>query len=350
MQAVADFYGDMIDDNLLQIDSAEFPGSSWSALFFQPTTGQSIFVPDLVVPEDVIIVYVGARELGGSTAGSAGFGVAGISNGSDAWKARLRGRGSAGAAILDESDRTDFSLWGGSIAFDTPRTWNFSQTGNGTGTEFITVALHEMGHVLGIGTAPTWDNQLAGGFFRGSAASRSFGGAPAASSAHYSGSLRSPLFGSFAVPHGLSRPVVMSAILTDNGSNFDVVTDLDLATLVDIGWQLSPPTRFASTALSPIEATFTWQSVSFKNYELQRSMDLVSFPNGSGFLSGDGSSLSYSDPSPPTVRAFYRLATSDATVAVADAARVQEKETNKENVTTTTYEDAFYIKCCEFHE
>lgn len=314
IEAVAAFYGNMIHDTLLRIDPADFSQALWTPDITHPATGGTQTIPGLVVPENVIIVYVGARELGGSTLGSAGPG--GFSAGGfTSWFDRIEGRGSAAAASSPTSSRTDFSLWGGSIAFDTPRTWNFSQSGNATGTEFISVALHEMGHVLGIGTADTWMNQLSAGKFTGSKASLSFGSAPSADSGHFSGSLTSPLFGSFSTTHGTARPVLMLPSITDTGSNFDVATDLDLSALVDIGWELSPPVVLKTTALSPSGATFNWQSVSFKKYNLQRGTDLSSFPGGSGSITGNGTLKTWSDPAPSSEKAFYRLATSDVTPA-----------------------------------
>ncbi len=172
IESVARFYGEMISDNLLRIDPSEFSQASWSAVFTNPQTGGTGVIDEPVIPENVIIVFVGARELGGSTAGRAGPG--GYSAGGfQSWFERIDGRGSAAAAADPNTARTDFALWGGSIAFDTPRTWNFSRTANSTGTEFVSVALHEMGHVLGIGTADSWDNLLSGGTFNGSASTAS---------------------------------------------------------------------------------------------------------------------------------------------------------------------------------
>lgn len=284
-----------------------------------PTTGVSLTIPGLVVPLNVIIVYVGALDLGGSVVGRGGPG--GFSaNGSISWYDRIQGRGSAAAAVEPLSSRTDFATWGGAISFDTPRTWNFSQTGTATGTDFISVALHEMGHVLGIGTADSWKNLISGsGTFTGSAAIRSFGSAPAADMFHFLGTLTSRLFGSFAAPHGTTRPVLMLPSSSNSGPSLDVATDLDLSALVDIGWELTPPPVLKATALSPGAATFNWQSVSFKNYALQRSTDLLSFPGGSGNLSGNGTLQTWSDPAPPPDRAFYRLSTSDVTPAAAAA-------------------------------
>ena len=310
IEAVAAFYGGLLTDNLLRIDNSEFTSASWNATFTHPATGLQESVANLVVPEDVIIIYVGARELGGSVAGRAGPGGFGAS-GFQSWFDRLRGRGQAGAEASDSSLRTDFALWGGSIAFDTPRTWNFSLTGNETGTEFITVALHEMGHVLGIGTAATWTNQLSGGTFTGAAAAQSYGSAPTADTGHFTGALNSELFGSFSASHGTSRPVLMLSSFTDTGSNFDVATDLDLATLVDIGWQVEPQIELRYTALSSLAASFNWNSVSFKTYQIRSSTSLTSFSAGSSVGDGDGTVQSWSDPSPPSERGFYKLDVND---------------------------------------
>lgn len=316
MEAVANFYGKMITDKLLRIDPAEFSQASWDAAFPHPTTGAIQTVSELVVPEDVIIVYVGARELGGTVAGRGGPGGYG-GGGFSSWFERIEGRGSAAAAAEPPSSRTDFALWGGAISFDTPRTWNFSLTGNGTGTEFVTVALHEMGHVLGIGTADSWNNQLSGGTFTGSAAALSFGGAPTADSGHFTGTLTSRMFGSFGATHGTTRPVLMLPSFTDTGSNFDVATDLDLSALADIGWKLSPPTQLTTLSLGPDAVSFNWQSVSFKNYKLQRGTDLITFPGGSSVMAGNGTLQSWTDPAPPESKAFYRLMATDAIVPAA---------------------------------
>lgn len=313
IEAVAKFYGDRIEDNLLRIDPADFAQASWNARPRHPATGATINIPNLVVPEDTVIVYVGARELGGSTrgiAGPGGFSAGGFTS----WFERLRGRGSANASFPDEQAdlNTDFSLWGGSIAFDITTNWNFSLTENQSGTEFLKIALHEMGHVLGIGTADSWDNLISGGTFTGAAAINSYGSAPPADLSHFqeepsSSDLLSPLYGSFGTTHGSSIPVLMLPSSLDTGSNFEVITDLDLAALVDIGWELTLPISLETVALSPGTASLTWPSSSFCTYEIERGSDLLTFPAGSGEITGDGSLQTWSDPTPPSDKAFYRL-------------------------------------------
>lgn len=311
IEAVAKFYGDVLTDTLLRIDPAQYPGNSWTANFFHPVTGSLVTLTNPVIPADTIIVYVGARDLGGSVRGQGGPGGFGASGFSSTWFNVVRGRGNPGAAYpnANASLRTDFAPWGGAIAFDVDTTWNFSLTQNLSGLEFVTVALHEMGHVLGVGTASSWDNKVSGLTFTGPASFRANGATPAAQSGgdHYDGSLSSEAFASFNVTHGSSRQVLMLPSVSDNGSTVGVATDLDLAGLVDIGWEVTPRHALHATALSPSSAAFQWATSSFFDYQVQRATSLPGFGNGSTLAAGTGTTLGWTDPTPPATRAFYRL-------------------------------------------
>ena len=323
IEAVAKFYGDLIKDNLLRIDATQFPGSSWTAETFHPTTGGALSIPGLIVPADTIIVYVGARNLSGSTLGVGGPGGWGAS-GFRPWFDRIQGRGSAGAAAANPAERTDYSPWGGAITFDADSTWNFSLSQNQAGFEFVSIALHEMGHVLGIGAADSWDNKISGSVFTGAACTRSNGSPPPLQTGggHFGGSsLVSDVFGSFGRTHGTSRPVLMLASSTDSGSNFDVASDLDLAALIDCGWQITPPLALTATTLQPFAAAFTWKSSSFFDYKIERGTNLQSFPGGSSSIAGNGTIQAWSDSAAPASNTFYRLRATKAAGAAAPAAR-----------------------------
>ena len=309
IEAVAKFYGNLIQDNLLRIDAAEYPGCSWIARPRHPATGATIDIPNLVVPANTIIVYVGARDLGTGTVGVAGPGGWGGSAADPGWFPLLRGRGSAGAANATASLRTDFAPWGGSIAFDIDTTWNFSQSQNTSGTDFISIALHEMGHVLGIGSADSWFNKISSTLFTGGASTRSYGSNPPLSgTGHFGGSgTKSRSFGSFNVTHGVTRQVLMLPTLVDDNANLVVASDLDLAALVDIGWQISPQLTLNSSGLGPSGTSFTWNSSSFFDYQVQRGSNLISFPDGNSSAAGNGGIQAWTDPAPPAARAFYRL-------------------------------------------
>ena len=310
LEAVASFYGNLLNDNLLEINQAAFGGGvSWEADFTHPGTGAVQSVPGLVVPADTLVIYAGGRSLPGSTVGQGGPGGFSAS-GTQGWFNRIRGRGNSGTLA---PPYTDFAPWGGSVTFDTDATWNFSLTTNAAGNEFVSIALHEIGHVLGVGTSDVWDALTTTDFFIGPAATQSRGASPPAlfESGHVQhpvgDTLESPLFRSFQVSHGVERPVLMLPFIIDNGSNFDVATDLDLSLLFDIGWEVFPPSRLDITSLTPANASFQWPSTSFLDYRVERGGDLITFPDGNTLASGDGSVQSWSDPSPPPTRAFYRL-------------------------------------------
>ena len=344
IEAAAQFFGDRIQDNLLRIDPAEFPGQSWTATFTHPTTGEALRRPDLVIPEDTIIIFVGARELFNRTAGQAGSGFS-IENATLSWLQRVTARGQAGRT-LPSNERTDLAPWGGAITFDTPREWNFSLEENLPGTEFVRVALHEIAHILGIGASDSWRNLIEDGSFTGPAAIQSYGSAPPADNGHFlvpseDADLESPLYGSFGAAHGPSRPVLMLPENSDSGSNFDVVTDLDLAALVDIGWEITLPLNLSVDALSPTQATFSWPSSSFLDYNLERGTDLITFPDGSGEISGNALPLEWSDPAPLSEKAFYRLSsTSNLAQAPQFAQSSVENFSNEEELITVEVKEA----------
>jgi len=156
--------------NELSAISPDVPGGdTWDATFTNPDDGSSDSVSNRSVASGEVIVYVGGRSLGGSTlaVGEVGGFTA---SGSQAWLDTLEARGQDGAL---DSPATDFGPWGGSIAFDTSgTTFDFDgvsggmSDGVGDGTtasgefDFYTVAVHELAHVLGFGTASSWDTYV----------------------------------------------------------------------------------------------------------------------------------------------------------------------------------------------
>ena len=101
----------------------------------------------------------------------------------------------------------------------------------------------------------------------------------------------------------------MLATSIDNGSGnpLDVVTDLDLSALVDLGWEISIPTpQLTPVTLSPSEATLSWPSTSFCSYEVRKSTNLLNYNEGSGIIEGTGSVLTWTDPS-PSPSAFFEF-------------------------------------------
>lgn len=194
-------------------------GNTYSWSFFNPADGQFISVPNRSLPANTIVVYAGGRYLNGMEAGIGGYGGYSAS-GSQQWMNTLQARGPGGVM-----------LWGGSLTFDVDTNWytSTSTSGiNGSQVDFYTVASHELGHLLGIGTSPSWFNQSSGGYFHG-ATSKSVYGGPV------------PLYGDSShwadgiTAHGTAAS--LDPIVTLGGRTG--FSPLDFAALSDIGWTIS---------------------------------------------------------------------------------------------------------------
>jgi hypothetical protein len=209
-------------DSLLAIPA----NLNWTATFTNPETGNSgATVNNLSVPANTLILFAGGRDMSGGQAGEAGPGFANISL-------------SRGQGIILGSSAADFATWGGSISFDTlnngmPRNWHFGiDTLPAPGqTDFLTIALHELAHVFGFGTAASFDNLIAGNQFQGQAALELYGSAPAVDGDkdHWALNTTSPPY--------VNEP---SAALTGTLllGRRTPLTPLDYAAFRDIGWQV----------------------------------------------------------------------------------------------------------------
>lgn len=207
-------------------------GNTWSATFFRPDTGANTSVAGLSIATGVVKVYVGARDLAGSTLGEGGPGGWNAA-GNQAWFNTIEARGQSGALLTVP---TDFATWGGSLAFDSVVPWYFG-TGSLSGkNDFLSVATHELGHLLGVGTAPSWDALVSGTKFTGSNATAANGGLQVTlhgDLAHWANGTMSTVFGTSAV-----QEAAMDPSITVGTQKF--FTTLDFAGMRDIGWQVVP--------------------------------------------------------------------------------------------------------------
>ncbi|MBY0515011.1 MAG: hypothetical protein K2P78_14055, partial [Gemmataceae bacterium] len=223
LQQAADDIAGRLSANL----PAVTPGgaSSYSVSFFNPADGQYVSLPNRPLAANTITVFAGGRDLGGNEAGIGGFGGYSASGTQDFLNA-LQSRGTGG-----------MMLWGGSLTFDAAGTnWYVGSSAGGIGgsqVDFYTVATHELGHLLGVGTAPGWFGQTSGGAFRGANASTVYGGPVPVygDNAHWADGVSS------RGQRGSMDPVVPV------GARVPFST-LDYAALADIGWGVnmtSPP-------------------------------------------------------------------------------------------------------------
>lgn len=233
MQAAADAYAARLTDNLLAIDPSG--ANRWNAGVNHPGTGEGINLGNIDVPANTLIVFAGGRpqSVGIAAIGGPGGFSPSENHGSAEFLNAVRHRGQVGQ-IADPP--TDFGPWGGFVSFNTSTTdWFFGTTTAGIGPtdlDVYSVALHELGHVLGFGTTPSFDALISHGDFTGSkaVAAYDFGGDPplGGDQAHWDNGVTDE-----------DQPTVMDPA-TSRGVRVSL-TDLDLAALDDIGWTLNGP-------------------------------------------------------------------------------------------------------------
>jgi Ca2+-binding RTX toxin-like protein len=171
----------------------------------------------LDAPIDDLLIFVGAESLGGplGRGGPTGYDAAG-----DIFAARVSSN------FRDSGPITNFEPWAGVITFEPTATWNFDIAGPVDGmSDFISIALHEIGHVLGIGTQ-IFDVIGAGAIFDGPNALGVNGGIgiPLESDLNH-------------VLEGFSGDTVLMDP-TPSGGSRNLPSSIDLALLADMGYEI----------------------------------------------------------------------------------------------------------------
>ena len=175
-------------------------------------------------PIDDLLIFVGSDVgfVASADAGPDGYDASGDIN-------RLR----IASDFRDLGPTTDFEPYIGSMRFNRDRNWNFELTEpNGNEDDFITVALHEIGHILGIGASSSFDALVATNpfdgmkYFIGPNATRQNSGDPVLleqDQAHVSESFETE---------------VLLDPFYQKGERL-LPTEIDLAILADIGYQIA---------------------------------------------------------------------------------------------------------------
>lgn len=185
----------------------------------RPPKGADAATVTLTEAVDDLIIFVGAESLGTSIlalAGPDGGNVAG-----DVYAARIsqdfRGTGPV----------TDFEPWAGVITFNEDARWFFGfDTPRSGENDFLSVAVHEIGHVLGVGTSAAFDRWVVDGAFTGPNAQAVNNGAPI------------PLADDHAhVEEGLRGDTVSLDPSLVTGTRV-LLSDHDKALLADIGYEI----------------------------------------------------------------------------------------------------------------
>ncbi len=219
-------------------------GDNWSVSFRHPSFAPgAVQISNAAIGNDTLRVYVGGSPIEGGVLGIATTGTVSAS-GSAGFVDSVRTRGQANAL---GSNATDYGVWGGSIWFNSARDWSYDLTGASLGAgqnDFYTTAVHELGHILGYGTAGSWNRWIDGnGQFAGPASVAAHGGPVALDSvrSHWAYPTTSETLA------GLSQGALMDSS-TPSGQR-ELMTRLDLAGFSDIGWQVSAVPEPASALL-----------------------------------------------------------------------------------------------------
>jgi hypothetical protein len=152
--------------------------NTWSLKFNRPDTAadlgaQNTSLVNKPLPENTVIIYVGGRpDVYGGFAGYAEFGYTMF--GTLAWVEQISSRNTG----------TRFCSFGGAIAFDSDAGWYFDSDPSTTEAfpqllDFYTIAMHEIGHLMGFNNGSAAFNRLRlGGGFKGERTVKVFGGEP----------------------------------------------------------------------------------------------------------------------------------------------------------------------------
>ncbi len=222
--------------------------NSWTAIFDHPSTGAEVSLPNETIAAGTLRVYAGGQSLAGSTLGTGGPGGFSAS-GSSQFLNTLRARGQSGALA---NPATDFGPWGGSISFDLGTDWYFDADAKtledfGSRADFYSVAVHELAHLLGFGTAESWRTYEGATFFNGPASTAENLGARVPLSGdggHWAEGTQSSVTSPMSLP---IQDTAMNPTLTDGGRQY--FTRLDFAGLSDVGWTVIPEPPAAALAV-----------------------------------------------------------------------------------------------------
>ena len=281
MQAAADRFSAIITSPLLALDANYAGGSTdWRIGFNHPGTGASFQIStaansgsDALIGGGAANVYNSAFTLPANTwrlfaGGRAGLGSAGVGG---------TGTGLNFTSVFDDLNGpmhrglipntpantvNDLPTWGGAISFDSGIAWHFdlATASPGGTTDFYSIALHEVGHALGLSTSwNQWQDNGAGTYTGAQAVAAfnqdnglSFSGLSEVSpgNPHWADNTYDSFIFSLGGPIyvGTVGPVTKQDLLMEPIANFVnptplrfELTNVDVGALRDVGWATVVP-------------------------------------------------------------------------------------------------------------
>lgn len=291
MQAAADRFSNIMTSTLLAIDATYMGGStSWRVGFTHPGTGASFEIstapnqtadlitqiggqpadrydPTFRLPANTWRLFAGGRSgLGSAGVGGTGTGTNVTSVFDDPNGPLHRGAipNTPGAATFN-----DLPAWGGGISFESSVNWHFgiSTAAPAGTTDFYSIALHEVGHALGLST--NWNQwQTSGGLYTGAQAVAAFNAdngtvrtslnEVSASDPHWQDNTYDSFIFTLGGPNlaGTRGLNTLQDLLMEPVANFVnptqtrfELTNVDVAALRDISWTTVPEPGTASMVM-----------------------------------------------------------------------------------------------------
>ncbi|HZN33285.1 MAG TPA: hypothetical protein VFB80_05675, partial [Pirellulaceae bacterium] len=231
-----------LNDTLAELP-ANSGGFTWTAVFDNPGPGNlacsgNVVKKSFSLPANTLKIFVAGRtfDTPGPSLARPKLGIT-ETQGDAAWDARVKGRLEPGATA---SPATDFGPWGGSISFDvtaSSKSWFIGLLEKSPirpllpdEYDFFSVAQRAIGSLLGFGTTDSWNRFLTDSAFTGSKATEIFG-APVPVTKVATGTFwkDGTLFD--------GKPVSMDLVF--NAGQRVHFTNLDLAALHDLGWEVT---------------------------------------------------------------------------------------------------------------
>ncbi len=343
LEAAAARWSRIIDQELLEVDAQDDARTDIRFQIIHPGTGErlqlsvaasedsdviaefgggaaDIYLDGFTLEKDVWILYPGARPMTDEIGAAATIQLGAINVSSvpeDPDSPVNRGF---------NSGQDSLSVLGGTVSFDSNSTWNFSlfEPSIGNGIDFYSVALHEIGHGLGLSSrnSPEWRELSESGSYVGEFAVGAFNSDNGASinaleiesldggDFHWRNNTYQSFVFQLGGPNsfGVQSANVLQDLLMEPGLSFSAatprfeVTNVEIGGLRDVGWSIieadppAPPIVILGLERSAEGATkISIPSEEGKTYTIQTSTNGQNWLSVTPSLIGDGEVLCWED-------------------------------------------------------
>jgi hypothetical protein len=230
----------------------------WTLGFTNPAVGVKVVLTNLTLPVDTVKIFVGARDLGLNRLGYADFSY--TFNGDANWNRSFRRR----------INSTNYQTLGGGIAFNSGQTWYFETNYVSLGKistnqyDFYSVAVHELGHLMGILKTGIEGHVIDDTYFSGPATTSLFGG-PVPLTSDLTHVQTNTVF--------KGNTMIMVPLIPKGTRR--IFTEVEFAMLSDMGYSITAPPQLVIVNMlhSELSTTVEWEG-GVGPFRIERSSNL----------------------------------------------------------------------------